>query len=186
MTITVLLTVAGIVVIFVHVKGWSSGAGVHPYFGIVVLALALAQPIMAAFRPHPGEPRRSIFNWVHRCVGTLALILGVVSIYFGLNTNQVGLGDKGLWPVITFYIAEFLVFLFEVYLIISKRNREKRSVPMGTARGIPMEQPGHQTGASPETEMPVKEAMIRTFMFVFVVLVGASVSLTIILLMVLK
>lgn len=57
---------------------------------------------------------------------------------------------------------------------------------MGTARGIPMEQPGHQTGASPETEMPVKEAMIRTFMFVFVVLVGASVSLTIILLMVLK
>ena len=62
----------------------------------------------------------------------------VVSIYFGLNTNQVGLGDKGLWPVITFYIAEFLVFLFEVYLIISKRNREKRSVPMGTARGKKM------------------------------------------------
>jgi len=40
--------------------------------------------------------------------------------------------------VITFYIAEFLVFLFEVYLIISKRNREKRSVPMGTARGKKM------------------------------------------------
>lgn len=184
MTTTVLLTVAGIVVIFVHVKGWSSNAGVHPYFGIVVLALALAQPIMAAFRPHPGEPRRNIFNWAHRIVGTLALILGVVSIYFGLNTDQVGLGKMGLWAVITFYIAEFLVFLFEVYLIMSKRNREKRSVPMGNAIG--MEQPGHHTRASPEPEMPVKEAMIRNLMFVFVVLVGASVSLTIILLMVLK
>jgi len=186
MTITVLLTVAGTVVIFVHVKGWSSNAGVHPYFGIVVLALALAQPIMAAFRPHPGEPRRNIFNWAHRIVGTLALILGVVSIYFGLNTDQVGLGSKGLWAVVTFYIAEFLVFVFEMYLIMSKRKREKRSVPIGTVSGIPMEHPGHQNQASPELEMPVKEAMIRTLMYVFVVLVGVSVSLTIILLMVLK
>lgn len=186
MTITVLLTVAGTVVIFVRVKGWSSNAGVHPYFGIVVLALALAQPIMAAFRPHPGEPRRNVFNWAHRIVGTLALILGVVSIYFGLNTDQVRLGSKGLWAVVTFYIAEFLVFLFEVYLIMSKRKREKRSAPIGTVSGIPMEQPGHQNRASPELEMPVKEAMIRSMMYVFVVLVGVSVSLTIILLMVLK
>lgn len=62
----------------------------------------------------------------------------VVSIYFGLNTDQVGLGKMGLWAVITFYIAEFLVFLFEVYLIMSKRNREKRSVPMGNAIGKKM------------------------------------------------
>lgn len=128
--------------------------------------------------------RRNIFNWAHRIVGTLALILGgrfvcngsilwssecrnlktnqahvqqkmkfvcfssnvmrcyfsftVVSIYFGLNTDQVGLGKMGLWAVITFYIAEFLVFLFEVYLIMSKRNREKRSVPMGNAIGKKM------------------------------------------------
>ena len=60
----------------------------------------------------------------------------VVSIYFGLNT--VGLGKMGLWAVITFYIAEFLVFVFEVYLIMSKRNREKRSVPMGNAIGKKM------------------------------------------------
>ncbi|XP_078359295.1 putative ferric-chelate reductase 1 isoform X2 [Oculina patagonica] len=186
MTLTVLLTVAGTVVIFVGRKGWSSGAGVHPYFGIVVVALALAQPIMAAFRPHPGEPRRNIFNWTHRIVGTLALILGVVAIFFGLDQFLDPGDDSGLYAVITFYIAEFLVFVFEVYLILSKRNREKRSVPIGTTRDIPMEQPGHQTRASPEPDMPVKEAMIRNFMFIFVVLVGASVSLTIILLIVLK
>lgn len=37
--------------------------------------------------------------------------------------------------MISFYIAEFFVFLFELYLIMSKRNREKRSVPTGTTRG---------------------------------------------------
>ncbi|KAJ7388047.1 DOMON domain-containing protein frrs1L [Desmophyllum pertusum] len=121
MTLTVLLTVTGIIVIFVQVNGWSVGAGPHPYLGIIVLVLALAQPIMAAFRPHPGEPRRNIFNWAHRIVGTTALILGVVTIYFGLDIFDLGSGmDKsGLYAVISFYIGEFIVFLFEVYLIIS-------------------------------------------------------------------
>lgn len=59
----------------------------------------------------------------------------VVAIFFGLDTDQVGLGKKGLYAVICFYIGEFFVFVFEVYLILSRRNREKRSVPVGTTRG---------------------------------------------------
>ena len=34
--------------------------------------LYLFQPIMALFRPHPGEPNRVYFNWAHWGVGTLA------------------------------------------------------------------------------------------------------------------
>jgi len=109
-----------------------------------------------------------------------------VTVYLGLKTNQVGLEEKGLYAVISFFIAVCFVFLFELYLIMSKQNRKKRPVPVGTTRDIPMEQPGHQTPAWSEPEMPFKEAMIRTFMFLFVVLVGASVSLTIFLLMVFK
>lgn len=37
--------------------------------------------------------------------------------------------------MITFYIGEFLIFVFEVYLILSKRNKEKNSVSMGNTRG---------------------------------------------------
>jgi len=184
MTITVLLTVAATILIFVHRKGWSSNAGRHPYCGIIAIAFAVVQPIMAAFRPHPGAPRRNIFNWAHRIVGTIALVMAVVSIYFGLDTDQVGLGKEGLYAVVTFYIGEFLIFLFELYLILSKRNKEKRSVSVTSTGDIQMQPPGHQT--PPEPEMSIKEAMIRTMMFVFVVLLGASVALTIILLMVLK
>lgn len=183
MTTTVLFTIAGIIVIFVHKKGWSSNAGAHPYLGIIVLAFAIAQPIMAAFRPHPGEPRRNIFNWAHRCVGFTALILGVVTIYLGLDL--VDLGTKGLYAVISFYIGEFLVFMFELYLILSKRSREKKSGPINNG-DFPMDQPGQANRAPPELEMPTKEKMIRTMMFVFVVLLGISVALTIILLIVLK
>ena len=32
-------------------------AGAHPIIGIIVLALAVIQPIMALFRPHPGEDK---------------------------------------------------------------------------------------------------------------------------------
>ncbi|CAH3043692.1 unnamed protein product [Porites lobata] len=184
MTITLLLTISATILIFVHIGGWSSGAGPHPYLGIVAIAFAIVQPIMAAFRPHPGAPRRNIFNWSHRIVGTIALVMAVVSIYYGLCTQKVQLGKQGLWAVIAFYIGEFLIFLFELYLILSKRNKEKNSVSMGNTRDIPMEAPGHQT--QPQTEMSMKEAMIRSFMFVFVTLHGASVALTIILLLVLN
>ena len=63
----------------------------------------------------------------------------VVTIYFGLDTVGLGSGmDKsGLYAVISFYIGEFIVFLFEVYLIISKRNREKRAVPVRGKKLLP-------------------------------------------------
>ena len=32
-------------------------AGAHPITGIIVLVLAVIQPIMALFRPHPGEAK---------------------------------------------------------------------------------------------------------------------------------
>lgn len=58
-----------------------------------------------------------------------------VTVYLGLKTNQVGLEKKGLYAVISFFIAVCVVFLFELYLIMSKQNRKKRPVPVGTTRG---------------------------------------------------
>ena len=52
----------------------------------------------------------------------------MVTIYLGLDL--VDLGTKGLYAVISFYIGEFLVFMFELYLILSKRSREKKSGPI--------------------------------------------------------
>lgn len=58
-----------------------------------------------------------------------------VAVYLGLKTDQVGLGKKGLYAVICFFIAVFLVFLFELYLIMAKQNRKKKPVPVGISKG---------------------------------------------------
>lgn len=53
----------------------------HPALGLATLVLAFIQPIIAFFRPHPGTPRRSIFNWAHWLVGNTAHILAIVTLY---------------------------------------------------------------------------------------------------------
>ncbi|CAH3043688.1 unnamed protein product, partial [Porites lobata] len=185
MIITLLLTITGTIVIFVFIDGYSSSAQPHPSLGIVTIALALIQPIMAAFRPHPGEPKREIFNWCHRIVGIGALVMAIVTIDYGLATEKVGLGKEGFRAIIAFIIGIGLIIMFEFYLFITKINKEKRTVSSNNSRDIQMEPTGQQT-AQPHPKMSIKEAMLRSLMFTFVVLLGAAVALTIIILMVLK
>ncbi|XP_068745122.1 putative ferric-chelate reductase 1 isoform X3 [Montipora capricornis] len=182
MTTTVSLTIAGTIVIFVHVGGWSSRAGAHPIWGIIAISLGVIQPIMAASRPAPGSPNssREIFNWTHILVGIVALDMAVVTIYRGLDLNQVGLGKPGLYAVIIFSIGVFLILVFEFYIIMSKWIKLKKT----NTRDIPMHPPGYETRQQPE--MAPKEAMLRKMMFAFVTLLGFSVTLTIILLLALR
>ena len=58
-----------------------------------------------------------------------------VTVELGLKTDQVGLGKKGLYAVICFFIAICFVFFFELYLIMSKENQKKRPVPVGITKG---------------------------------------------------
>jgi hypothetical protein len=61
MTTAVVLTLLGILLILID-KGLEPFKGVninpHPIFGLFVFLGALAQPIMAFFRPHPGTNYR--------------------------------------------------------------------------------------------------------------------------------
>ncbi|XP_013928973.1 PREDICTED: ferric-chelate reductase 1, partial [Thamnophis sirtalis] len=56
MMITVLLTSISFVLPFIYRGGWNKQAGFHSYFGSTVMALALFQPLMAAFRPPQQAP----------------------------------------------------------------------------------------------------------------------------------
>ena len=66
---------------------------------------------------------------------TKLLSFAGVAVYLGLKTDQVDLEKKGLYAVICFFIAVCFVFLFELYLIMSKQNRKKRPVPVGITKG---------------------------------------------------
>ncbi|XP_071384389.1 putative ferric-chelate reductase 1 [Centroberyx affinis] len=115
MMLTVGLTVAAFCLPFFYRRGWSKHAGVHPYLGCCVLALALMQPIMAAFRPAPDSHRRNIFNWAHWGVGSVTEIMAVAAMFLGMRQSSLLLPLPCAMSVLIGYVcwlASFRLLLF--------------------------------------------------------------------------
>lgn len=73
MSLTWLLTVAAVAIIWVDVGTWKTST--HSVVGIITAALCLIQPFTAFFRPAPEDEARPIFNFMHGSVGKLAHFL---------------------------------------------------------------------------------------------------------------
>jgi len=131
MILTVLFTIISIIIIFVHAGRWTKEAGAHPITGIIVLVLAVIQPIMAFFRPHPGEANRFIFNWAHRGVGLSSLILAVVTVFLGIRLPASSLDDSALYAMIVYCVGVAVVIVFELYLSLKKERSEASFNPSG-------------------------------------------------------
>ncbi|XP_075920493.1 putative ferric-chelate reductase 1 [Petromyzon marinus] len=97
MTTVVLCSLVAFTLPFVYRAGWSHGA--HPIVGCLVVVLAVAQPLMALVRPHPGEPRRSLFNWTHWATGTAARTAAVAAMFLGVDMTSLDLPDA--WDKLT-------------------------------------------------------------------------------------
>ncbi|XP_004385770.1 ferric-chelate reductase 1 isoform X1 [Trichechus manatus latirostris] len=95
MITTSVLTCVAFVLPFMYRGGWSRHAGYHPYLGCVVMALAVLQPLLAAFRPPIHDPRRQMFNWTHWSMGTAARIIAVAAMFLGMDLP--GLNLPELW-----------------------------------------------------------------------------------------
>ena len=76
MFLVVVLTIAGVVLIYIYSDGIVTGPGeTHALLGFITAILAFLQPIGAMFRPHPDSSRRPIFNWLHWLVGNSAHVI---------------------------------------------------------------------------------------------------------------
>lgn len=76
MFLTFVLTVAGVVLIYLEVGGFSTGPAFnHAILGLATLILTIIQPLGAYFRPHPDSSQRPIFNWLHWFFGNAAHIV---------------------------------------------------------------------------------------------------------------
>jgi len=73
MILTLLLSIAAYTIIFIDVGSWRTST--HSILGTISFALALIQPIMAAFRPAPTSDNRPIFNFLHMTVGNATYFL---------------------------------------------------------------------------------------------------------------
>ncbi|XP_015126559.1 putative ferric-chelate reductase 1 homolog [Diachasma alloeum] len=113
MILTWAMTIAGFVVIFVEIGTWSS-ATVHASLGVVTTALAFIQPFMAALRPHPGTPRRPLFNWAHWFVGNAAHICAIVALFFAVRLTKAKIPD---W--VDYVLAAYVVFHVVTHIVLS-------------------------------------------------------------------
>lgn len=108
MVLTWALTIAAFVLIFVELKAWSGENNPHAILGTVTTILCFLQPIGAYFRPHPGTPKRPIFNWLHWSMGNAAHIIASKFLLVNLlvycsDSLQVHFVKKTILP----YLAGF-------------------------------------------------------------------------------
>ncbi|XP_030851985.1 putative ferric-chelate reductase 1 isoform X1 [Strongylocentrotus purpuratus] len=169
MVLALLLFVIGFIVIFVHVGGFLElGDGTesrrrfsHAVLGVIVTALGVINPIMAIFRPHPGTPKRSIFNWAHWAVGTSALILSFVTIGLAL----VPIAEINILPNLqgyTFWVLiGFCVFMFVMWVIFEVVRCSTDSE--GRTNDIPLSDKNDTVQAADDTGPSLIGSAIREF-----------------------
>ncbi|XP_058159120.1 ferric-chelate reductase 1 isoform X2 [Dasypus novemcinctus] len=105
MATTSALTCIAFFLPFIYRGGWSWHAGYHPYFGCLVMTLAVLQPLLAAFRPPLHGPRRQIFNWTHWSMGTAARIIAVAAMFLGMDLPGLNLPDPWKTFAMTGFVA---------------------------------------------------------------------------------
>lgn len=80
MLFTWTFTLIAFIMIFIDVDGWSYDEAPHAILGTITTILCFFHPILAMFRPNPGDDKRKYFNWGHWFGGNLAHILASKSL----------------------------------------------------------------------------------------------------------
>ncbi|XP_066596553.1 putative ferric-chelate reductase 1 homolog isoform X3 [Prorops nasuta] len=132
MVLTWLMTISSFVIIFVELGDWSSQT-IHASVGLATTILCFIQPFMAAMRPHPGAPRRSLFNWTHWFIGNAAQICGIIAIFFAVRLSKAKLPEWVDWVLVAYVVFHVLTHLVLTFLgCASDRQASQRvnSFPM--------------------------------------------------------
>ncbi|XP_014210218.1 putative ferric-chelate reductase 1 homolog [Copidosoma floridanum] len=111
MFLTWAMSITAAVLIFVEVGGLSTEV-YHRSFGIATNILCFVQPFMAVMRPHPGAPRRALFNWVHWLVGNAAHVCAIIAIFFAVRLTKAKLPDWVDWVLVGYVAFHVLTHLF--------------------------------------------------------------------------
>ncbi|GAV06519.1 hypothetical protein RvY_16491 [Ramazzottius varieornatus] len=128
MVLVTVLTISAFIVIFVQAGGWV-GTNEHPLvqshavLGCITFSLAMIQPFVALFRPHPGTPNRPYFNYFHWTLGYSTHVLSIVTMTLGTQLTDRLEGLQGVGFLI---LGSFLVnFALQVALKVYKRYRAR-------------------------------------------------------------
>ncbi|XP_071117483.1 putative ferric-chelate reductase 1 [Haliotis cracherodii] len=119
MVTSVCMTILAALIVVVESEGYSKIPAIpgkqyqqlHPPLGIIVIVLAITNPIMALFRPGPESVGRQLFNWAHWGVGVVSVVLAIITIFIGLDLTKAGSSSApiAVMAVYVVYLAAYLV-----------------------------------------------------------------------------
>ncbi|XP_070562707.1 ferric-chelate reductase 1-like isoform X2 [Ptychodera flava] len=185
MMLNVLCFCIAFILIFVHVGGFvtyqksSDTVFIHALLGILATSFGLANPIMAMFRPHPGTPKRPIFNWAHWAVGTIAHSLAFAAVFLGMDLAALDLPQYTTWVLVAYVVLYVIVIIL---LEVSTRvvaDKEKK-------HEIPLKEPGSSSGDDDQEKPEPADSLIRTSLLGGFIFVTAVVVLLIIIVIALQ
>lgn len=184
------LTIAGFVLIFLELNGWTDipiSQNPHALLGCITTGLCFMQPFIAMLRCAPDARRRPIFNWVHWFVGNAAQIVGVVAIFFAVELDKAGLPRETDYLLIAFIAFHFLMHLvLSIHQCMSDMRKDKQGYAAYPMRNLN----GHKGGGGglyPDYEEVKRDAPgagVRKFFFVLYLLVSAVAATALILLVI--
>jgi hypothetical protein len=74
-----------IIGLIIAVEELNATDSTHRELGIATIVMGLSQPVIALFRPHPGTPKRFIFNYIHWSIGYCAVACGIATCFLGVK-----------------------------------------------------------------------------------------------------
>ncbi|CAD6193965.1 unnamed protein product [Caenorhabditis auriculariae] len=133
-----LLAIAMMIAAFVLVlcdKDWkwakpaSSWGGKHAIIGLTALILAWLQPFISTLRCTPDNPRRPLFNYIHRAIGLVAITLAttaiaIASMHFTEKNHGVQL-TLALVPIVVVLAVSVVFIIYDKFAEVNPRNIEK-------------------------------------------------------------
>jgi len=117
MMLTWLLTMGGLVLILLELKGLSKTFNTSPHalLGFITVGLCFLQPFIALVRCSPNHRNRGWFNWSHWFIGNAAQIVGVVTIFYAVDLTAAQLPR----PETDWLLVGFVAFHFLTHLLMS-------------------------------------------------------------------
>ncbi|KAK7099857.1 putative ferric-chelate reductase 1 [Littorina saxatilis] len=132
MAMAFLITVIGVILIFVEADGWSQAPDLpqkaHPILGIIIFVCIIINPILALLRPNPDNKCRPVFNWFHWAFGTIANVLAIPTIFIGMDFGKANVPWWATWILVVWVIFHIVIELsLEVHQCCTyKKNKERR------------------------------------------------------------
>ncbi|XP_059177602.1 putative ferric-chelate reductase 1 homolog isoform X2 [Physella acuta] len=138
-----IITVIGIILIFVEADGYSEAPDLpqraHPILGIIIFICIIINPVLALIRPQEDSKCRPVFNWFHWAFGTIANVLSIPTIFIGMDFGKVMVPWWATWILVIWVIFHIAVELsLEIHQCCTyKKNKERRKKWEQTKREYP-------------------------------------------------